>query len=211
MDDRASRDPRAMFGRPSSEQRLDAVLRLATEMFNRRGIGGTTLDDLASGLGIRKASLYNYVDSKNDLICQCLIRTASVRSAVMDVAEAARGKTIDRLAIYLSEFIRVLWDAPGQFPLMAFYEYPPGYLDSPEGRRSEPLVQRELERMTAMFKRGQRDGSLRKGDVSVLIHAFESPFVSLTRWYYRPEVRMAGREIQTTLNEFIIEGLRNRG
>jgi AcrR family transcriptional regulator len=218
-------DPVAAFTRPSSEQRLDAILRLATQMFNQYGMAGTTLDDLAARLGIRKPSLYNYIASKNDLIYQCLMRTVRVRSAVMDVAEKARGKVIDRLAVYLDEFMRALWDPPGMFPLMSFYEYPPGYRESPEGEASEPVVRAELGRLLTMFERGIKDGSVRKANPDLLVHAFESPFFGLTRWY-RPDALtgrdnpttlnefvidgMSGREIHTTLNTFIIEGLRRR-
>lgn len=206
---RWTKRPDAAFSRPTAEQRTDAVLRLATQLFNQHGIGGTTLDEVALGLGIRKASLYNYIDSKSDLIFQCLMRTMQVRAHVMDVAEKVKGKAIVQLEAYLDEFRRVLWDSPGMFPLMAFYEYPAGYVASREGKKSDPIVHRELDRMIAMFNRGLKDGSLRKGEPNVLIHAFESPFVGLTRWY-REEEHGPGSDIHATLNQFIIEGLRRR-
>jgi AcrR family transcriptional regulator len=201
--------PKSAFSRPSTEQRLDAMLRLATEMFNRHGIGGTSLDELAAGLGIRKPSLYNYFSSKNDLIFQCLMRTVNARSAVMDAVEHREGQAIEILALYLEEFSRVLWGEPMMFPLMAFYEYPPDFLQSPEGQRADSAIRRELDRLAALFAKGLEDGSLRKADVTVLMHAFESPFLSLTRWHGLG-IHPPGSEIQATLNEFIIEGLRNR-
>lgn len=203
-----SKRPEVVFSRPTAEERLDAVLRLATRLFNQRGIGGTTLDDLAAGLGIRKASLYNYVDNKHDLIYRCVMRTVSVRAAIMDVAEKVSGKTIDRLEAYLAEFVRVLWGPPQMYPLMAFWEYPEDYITTAKGKKTDRVVRRELDRLTALFEGGIEDGSVRPGDPMILIHAFESPFVSFTRWY-RPDEHPPGAYIQEALNEFIIAGLRN--
>ncbi len=201
--------PEAAFKKPSQEQRKDALLRLATQMFNQRGIGGTKLDDLADGLGIRKASLYNYVKSKNDLIYQCLMRTVDIRCRIMDQALLHDGNAIAQLQVYLEAMIEFLWGAERLFPIMVFYEYVDDFLESNEGKKALKVVNRELDRLVALFEKGQADGSMRAGDVSVLIHAFESPLFCFSRWY-RAEEHPPGRQIHMTLADFTVEGLRAR-
>lgn len=201
--------PRSAFKKPSAEQRLDAILRLATEMFNKRGVGGTALDDLADGLGIRKASLYNYVKSKNDLVYQCLMRSLKVRANVMDKAEQASGTAIEKLEVYLDELCSELWGPGSLYPIMVLYEYTHDYNKSKEGKKTAKIIDHELDRLKAMIELGQEDGSIRAGNVPVLMHAFEAPLLGLVRWY-EPDGAMPGHQIHAELNQFTIEGLRSR-
>lgn len=201
--------PDAAFRKPSQEQRRDALLRLATEMFNQRGIGGTKLDDLAAGLGIRKASLYNYVASKNDLIYQCLLRTLEIRRRIMDRALEVDGDAIERLEAYLEAMIELLWGPEQLFPIMLFYEIPEEFKTSPEGKRAFKKVDKELDRLVDLFECGQSDGSMRRDDVSVLVHAFESPLFCFSRWHGLTE-HPPGEQVHRTLAAFTLEGLRRR-
>jgi AcrR family transcriptional regulator len=45
-----------------------ALLAAAAELFARKGYRATSLDDVASKLGVKKTSLYHYIDSKEDLL-----------------------------------------------------------------------------------------------------------------------------------------------
>jgi len=198
---------KAPFGRPTAEQRLDAILRAATELFNKRGVGGTTLDDVAAELGIRKASLYNYIKSKYDLLYLCHMRALKARRDVMDVALKKRGTGIEKVIAYLDEFHRILWGEPAMFPLLVIFDVPADYENSPQGQEALRFADVELERLRKLFERGMKDGSIRKSDSEIMIHAFESPYACLTQWHGL-WVHPPGEEVHKTLNEFIVNGLK---
>jgi AcrR family transcriptional regulator len=50
----------------------DRLLQVATQLFAERGYSGTSMADIAEGVGVRKASLYNYFPSKEDLLLELL-------------------------------------------------------------------------------------------------------------------------------------------
>lgn len=54
-------------GRPPSTSR-DVVSQYALQLFAHRGFEATTLDDIATGLGIGRRTLFRYFDSKNDMV-----------------------------------------------------------------------------------------------------------------------------------------------
>ena len=61
----------AVSPRPQSTGRgisRSALLATAAELFARKGYRATTLDDIASELGLKKASLYHYIRSKDELL-----------------------------------------------------------------------------------------------------------------------------------------------
>lgn len=78
----------------------------ACELFRTRGYAGTSMKDLADKVGIQKASLYNYVSSKEDLVARVLDLTYS-EIFVSDVEEgdwrAAYGAAVARLASHLMQ------------------------------------------------------------------------------------------------------------
>jgi AcrR family transcriptional regulator len=51
---------------------LERLRTVAAELFAKRGYGGTSMSDIASRVGVRKASLYNYYASKEALLMELL-------------------------------------------------------------------------------------------------------------------------------------------
>ena len=59
--------------RPAQQSRgipRDTLLVAAAALFARRGYRATTLDHIANELGVKKASLYHYISSKDDLLLE---------------------------------------------------------------------------------------------------------------------------------------------
>ena len=75
------------MGRPRGFDE-EAVIRAAVGLFGRRSYDGTSVDDLVSGLGVHRGTLYNTFGSKRGVYL-----TALRHHVDHDVAEAARGTT----------------------------------------------------------------------------------------------------------------------
>lgn len=57
---------------PSNASRREELLQVATVLFGRRGFHGTSMGDIAAETRLQKASLYHWVESKEDLLYQVL-------------------------------------------------------------------------------------------------------------------------------------------
>lgn len=62
----------ARLPRAASVNRKEDVLRAATRVFAQRGFHGASMSAVAEEAGIQKASLYHWVESKEDLLFQVL-------------------------------------------------------------------------------------------------------------------------------------------
>jgi len=74
---------RATRTRTSSSRRelvMTEILEHATRLFAERGYDGTTLQDIADAVGITRPGLYNYIDSKEQLLAE-LVRDVSENTA----------------------------------------------------------------------------------------------------------------------------------
>ncbi|MCD3220668.1 TetR/AcrR family transcriptional regulator [Mammaliicoccus sciuri] len=48
------------------------LIKIGVNKFSEKGYYGTSMQEISDELGIRKPSLYNYIDSKEDLFIKCL-------------------------------------------------------------------------------------------------------------------------------------------
>ena len=61
----------------STEEIKESWLRVIWELFIKRGLRSTSMDDIASALHISKKTLYQYFKNKEDIVLQCMAWTAS--------------------------------------------------------------------------------------------------------------------------------------
>lgn len=81
------------------------ILDIATALFRDRGYAGTSIRDIAEGLGMTKAALYYHFACKDDVLSALLAPTAVAIEEFLDRAEAATDTDPVEL---LREFVSLL-------------------------------------------------------------------------------------------------------
>ena len=85
----------------ADSRRFELLLDAAAAEFNARGVSGARLAHIAKAVGIARAALYYYVDSREDLALHCYLRAC--RTAADDLAAAAAAPTgLARVQTYLA-------------------------------------------------------------------------------------------------------------
>ena len=72
-------------------EKRSALLGVASQLFNRRGIGATSIDDIASAAGATKGLIYHHFDNKEALVDACYDRAFDIYERFADEAEGAAG------------------------------------------------------------------------------------------------------------------------
>jgi AcrR family transcriptional regulator len=91
--------------RDVSEQRTAEIIEAATMVFAQKGFDGATMDDIAAAVGINKATIYLYFDSKDALI-QTIAETLFAQElADLQSAHDVPGSAIARLTAYYEAMI----------------------------------------------------------------------------------------------------------
>jgi AcrR family transcriptional regulator len=57
------------------DAKREKILAAASQLFNRRGVDTTSLDDIAAAVGATKRTLYHYVGDKQTILSACYART----------------------------------------------------------------------------------------------------------------------------------------
>lgn len=80
-----------------------AILSEAARLFNGKGSRATTLQDVASGLGLTKTSLYYYVRTKEALIFQCYELKLQRIHTLLDALDASAPPPLERARAFFFE------------------------------------------------------------------------------------------------------------
>ena len=66
--------PRRSFKEHIHQAREEAILHTTCQLLGEKGFDTMTMDDVAQGVGIAKASLYKHFNSKEDLCCAAMVQ-----------------------------------------------------------------------------------------------------------------------------------------
>jgi AcrR family transcriptional regulator len=88
------------------------VRRVATDLFARRGYGGTSMSEIAHRVGIRKASIYNYYDSKADLMVELLEDSLVAWQVACRIEFSTEVTVEEKLSSYLKAALQFTRDNP---------------------------------------------------------------------------------------------------
>jgi len=96
----------------------EQILAEATELFSRHGYDGTSLNDIAAGVGIKRPSLLHHFPSKDDLYGEVFERILSEWLGRVEEAMAIPAAGWDRFAYVISAGFDLFCERPAYVRLM---------------------------------------------------------------------------------------------
>ena len=79
------------------ETRKDEIINTAAKLFRERGYSAVTMRHLAKAMGIKAASLYNHINSKQDILKEIIISLAEEFTDGMTQIKTLKGNSIEKL------------------------------------------------------------------------------------------------------------------
>ena len=197
-------DPaRTRRGRPGHS--LDSLLDIAVAVFNERGYDATSMDELATRLGVTKSAIYHHVASKVELLRLALDRALDALFAVTEEPGATSGPAIDRLEHVVRGSVRVLTE---QLPFVTLLLRVRGNSPVEEAALAR---RREFDRIvTDLVRAAEEEGDVRPDvDPAVTSRLLFGTVNSLTEWY-RPDGGLSADDLADALVATTFQGLRAR-
>jgi len=94
--------PGGLFDRGAQfEAKREKILAAASQLFNRRGVDTTSLEDIAAAVGATKRTLYHYVGDKQTILSACYARTDKIFCYIREQAGAQGGSAAETLIAVL--------------------------------------------------------------------------------------------------------------
>lgn len=157
------------------------ILEKALELFADKGYEGSSMDDIAKAVGIRKASLYAHFGGKErifsaifDDILEEYIRTIGELTAFSE--EAA----LTRLEHIFLSFIGHCHNNPKMYFWDRYFYCPPTFLKDFIREKTLETEELFLERIRWWMERGIRDGAIQSHDANSTVLAYYYLMIGLS-------------------------------
>lgn len=188
---------------PRSTRRRAEILRSASAAFARRGFHGTSVEEIATALGMTKGSLYYYFRSKQEILFFCHDYSLDMLLALLAEVKKSPAPADVRLRHLIEGFVRVIVDELQGTPL------------TQDVQALSPHLLRRVVAKRDRFDRGLRDlvregmeqGVFAPGDAKLLGFAVLGTLNWITRWY-SPKGPAHSAEIARAYADFVLGGLR---
>lgn len=87
--------------------RKDQIVKTAAKLFKEKGYSAVTMRDLASEMGIKAASLYNHINSKQDILNTIIMSLAEEFTAEMKIISTSKESSINKLKQIIAVHVRI--------------------------------------------------------------------------------------------------------
>jgi AcrR family transcriptional regulator len=177
-----------MLPRPDvTEMRTAQIIEAAIMVFAEKGFEGATMDDIADAVGINKATIYLYFDSKDALIRSIAETLFAQELATTQAAYDLPGNAMARLTAYYEALIA---DESEVLPLMPIlYEFYALGLRRDDVRAViSDFVTRSAEILEAIIEEGIANGEFAPTEARRAALALDALLSgTILHWVYAPE------------------------
>ena len=90
-----------------TETRKEEITRIAAVLFKEKGYSAVTMRDLATAIGIKAASLYNHIHSKQEILTGIIISLAEEFTLGMDAILSYQGSSLEKIEKIVELHVRI--------------------------------------------------------------------------------------------------------
>ena len=177
-----------MTPRPNvSEMRTTQIIDAATAVFAAKGFDGATMDDIAGEIGINKATIYLYFDSKDALIRAVAETLFAQELAALQAACDLPDTAIERLTAYYESLIAEEAEVLPLMPIL--YEF---YALGLRREDARAVIVDFISQLTGLLKaiiqEGIESGEFAPTDARKAARALDALMSgTILHWVYAPE------------------------
>jgi AcrR family transcriptional regulator len=195
-------------GNPAYLEKREQMVKAAALLFKEKGYEATTLHDIAAAVGADRATMYYYVESKEELLHETVGDVSSRNLKLMKSLLASDLSATDRIRAFIEHTLREYEDS-----------YPQVYVYLQEdmtnvARQKGPVAKqmakqiREFEAgVVSMLEAGIADGSLRADLDATLVAEALWGMLNWTHRWHKPGGRISAAAIAETFAAVFLDGV----
>ena len=165
--------------RRNPDGKREAVLHTAVRMFLERSYAHTSMNDVATQLNITKPALYHYFRNKEEILVEIYQLGTDLINAMLDSIEADEKPGLDKVADFLSAYIRIISGDFGR----AVIRLDDRELSRP-ARKAIRARNRAIDhRLRAIIDGGMTDGSIAPCDPKIAAFILAGAVNWMATWY----------------------------
>lgn len=182
--------------------RKEEIIQTAAALFKAKGFSAVSMRDLAKAMGIKAASLYNHIDSKQHILDEIIISLAEMFTRGMSNIMNSDDNTIEKLKAIVRLHVQISSDHTDG---MASLNNDWMHLEQQQDYYLRLREQYE-DNFRSIIIDGMNRGDLKRSNPEVVLFSILSTLRSLYLWIPRKEDQLPD-ELATELSEVLINGV----
>jgi AcrR family transcriptional regulator len=184
------------------ETRKEEIVRVAAKLFKEKGYSAVTMRDLAKAMGIKAASLYNHINSKQDILNAIIISLAEDFTEGMSMIQSTNDSCINKLKKIIELHVKISsQNIYGMASLNNDWMHLEGKLSYYQKLRTD-----YEEDFRAILKDGIISGEIVDAKPDVMLFSILTTLRSLYIWIPKKE-DLDLEDLSNTLNQILIKGI----
>ena len=189
-----------------NDSKKDVITRKASALFRKKGFPATSMRDIAEAIGIEAPSLYNHIQSKNEILKDICFRIARLFTQFLREIELGSQSNLSKMESIIRFHISMMID---EFESVYISEHEWRYLPEPFLSDFKSQRRNYRLRLTAIMQKGIKAKEINPIDPNVAVLTILSSLSGIEGW------QQSGKKIDAKLLEenivnILIEGLRNK-
>ncbi|MFS4494744.1 TetR/AcrR family transcriptional regulator [Maribacter sp. 2308TA10-17] len=188
-----------------SKSRRQIIIEESAILFNSRGYSATSMKDIAEGVGVKAASLYNHISSKQEILSVLLLTIANkFYDGIKDVNNSSYSFK-DKLREIIRMHIRVATENQN---ITALITQDWKHLEEPDLSKFIEIRTSYQQIFTEVIKQGMDSGELKSANLQITLNVI----LSSLRWIYDSELYnntgiIGLAELERTILELVFKGI----
>ena len=185
------------------EDRKEEILQTASRLFSERGYNAVSMRDLAQALGIKAASLYNHIDSKQELLATIVLAVAEEFTDSMNEIISSRTSTEEKLKAVVDLHVRITVEKSKDL-----YSLNNDWMHLKEPNLTYFLDMRSgyEENFRKILKKGVKNKEIQNLNVEVMLFSILSSLRRLNQWYSKKK-GLKMEELSEQMKQVLLQGI----
>jgi AcrR family transcriptional regulator len=184
------------------ENRKDEIIQTAALLFKEKGYSAVTMRDIAKAMGIKAASLYNHIKSKQEILSVIIISLAERFTSGMDQIMNSEDSSVDKLKSIIALHVHITSNNQSEM----------ASLNSDWMHLNDKLeyylkLRKDYEEnFRCILKKGIEDGELFDSNSEVMLFSILSTLRSLYVWIPKKE-HLPEKSLADDLANVLLNGI----
>jgi len=186
-----------------SEDRKEEIFETASQLFGERGYNAVSMRDLAEALGIKAASLYNHIASKQELLSTIIISVAETFTEGMNEIICSRKSTVEKLNKVIELHVRITIE---HSTALTSLNNDWMHLKDPDLTYFLDMRASYEENFRKILKQGVKKKEIKKRHVEVMLFTILTSLRTLNQWYSKKQ-GIDEKELADQMKQVLLQGI----
>jgi len=184
----------------------DVITRKASALFRKKGFPATSMRDIAEAIGVEAPSLYNHIESKNEILKDICFRIAKLFTEYLREIELSSQSNLSKIENIIRFHISMMID---EFESVYISDHEWRHLPEPFLSDFKNQRRNYRSRLAAILQKGINSKEINDVDPYVAVLTILSSISGIEGWQ-RSGKKTDAKSLEETMVTILIKGLRNK-